>query len=53
MNIPGLPGLSAGTGPAAAILGGVVLFLSGHETPGVLVAALGFLLSFFWAINFK
>jgi hypothetical protein len=48
-----IPGLSAGTGPAAAILIGGVLFLFGYTKSGTVLMALGVLLSLIWAGVFK
>ena len=47
-----LPGLSAGTGPAAAILIGGVLAFNGHAL-GIPILLGGFGLSAFWALKFK
>ena len=48
-----LTSLSAGTGPAALVLAGVVLFLAGHTALGVMLFIGGAGLSFFWALRFK
>jgi len=50
MNITNL---SAGTGPAALGLGGVVLFLAGHEALGILLILSSVCLSFVWTLRFK
>ena len=46
-------GLSAGTGPAAAILGGVVLYILGEQALGLILVVAGIGLSLFWAARFK
>lgn len=48
----GLPSLSAGTGPAAAILVGGVLAFYGNPL-GVPLIVVGVALSAFWALKFK
>lgn len=48
----GLPSLSAGTGPAAAILVGGVLAFYGNPL-GIPLVIAGFVLSVFWALKFK
>lgn len=45
--------LSAGTGPAALVLAGVVLFMAGHMGLGIILFIGGTGLSFFWALRFK
>lgn len=50
MNIPSL---SAGTGPAAAILIGGVLILFGKYELGIVLIGVGVLLSLIWAGLFK
>lgn len=45
--------LSAGTGPAALVLAGVLVYLAGHTDLGVMLFIGGAGLSFFWALRFK
>ncbi len=47
-----IPNLSAGTGPAAAILIGGVFYLMGHQLLGIIVLLLGVGLSIFWKMKF-
>lgn len=49
MNIPGL---SAGTGPAALVLVGGVLYLSGERGLGLVLIIAGIVLSLIWAGRF-
>ena len=45
--------LSAGTGPAAFVLTGVVLYLAGQTSLGIMLFLAGGGLSLFWALRFK
>ncbi len=47
-----IPGISAGTGPAAFVVGGVIMVLLGFAVGWVLVVT-GGALSAFWALKFK
>lgn len=47
-----IPGLSAGTGPAAAILIGGVLYLSGEGSFGTFLIFAGIFLSLVWSRRF-
>ena len=45
--------LSAGSGPAALGLAGILVYLSGNTGLGILLLFACFGLSFFWALRFK
>jgi hypothetical protein len=47
-----IPNLSAGTGPAAAILIGGVFFLVGEKFLGIIIIMAGIGLSFMWSRRF-
>lgn len=47
-----LPAISAGTGPAAAIIVGGLLLFTGNSL-GILLIAAGFVLSALWALRFR
>ncbi len=48
-----LSSISAGTGPAALVLAGLVLFLAGYTAFGVMLFIGGAGLSLFWARRFR
>jgi hypothetical protein len=48
-----IPSLSAGTGPAAAILIGGVIYLSGEQGIGIILIIAGIALSLIWSGKFR
>jgi len=48
-----LPSLSAGSGPAAAIIVGFLFYLMGKEILGIILIAGGFILSLMWSGRFR
>jgi uncharacterized membrane protein YccC len=47
------PSLSAGTGPAAALLAGAFFYFAGNQMLGLGLMLAGIGLSAFWALRFK